>query len=137
MAAEPDGRGPMLTISRRWSHALEESKPGAWAAGAPGLTAAPRAACDPPPDPSMQVTPASAARATAAGHAECARRMLASFLARHVVAARRAVVDLARPRDLLVAVAQHLVPLREPAGRARQREQDGEHVEREPHRLID
>src|SRR3954463_9527649 len=54
-----------------------------------------------------------------------------------VVAARRAEVDLPRAGDLLVLVEQHLLPLREPARGARDGEQDREHVDREPHGLVD
>ena len=45
--------------------------------------------------------------------------------------------DLARTGDLLLAVAEHLVPLREPADGPADREEDGEEVGREAHRLVD
>src|SRR5687767_7096560 len=55
----------------------------------------------------------------------------------HVIPRLRAEVDLARPRDFLVGVVEHLFPLRDPAGGARDREQDGKHVDGEAHRLVD
>ena len=54
---------------------------------------------------------------------------------RHVVAPRRAGIELARPADLLVRILDHLLPLRDPADRAGDREQHGEHGGREAHRL--
>ena len=56
---------------------------------------------------------------------------------RHEVPLLRADVNLPRPRDLLLGIAQHLFPLREPAGRARNREEHREEVLRKAHRLID
>src|SRR5262249_9329641 len=49
----------------------------------------------------------------------------------------RAEVNLARPRDLLLGVEQHLFPLRDPAGDARNREEHRERRRRDPDRLID
>src|SRR5688500_19393046 len=45
-----------------------------------------------------------------------------------VVARALARVDLPRPGDLLLLVLDPLQPLRDPAARARDREQDGEHA---------
>src|ERR1700686_3923484 len=42
---------------------------------------------------------------------------------------------LPRPSDLLLRVSYHLLPLREPANGARNREQYGEHFRLEAHRL--
>src|SRR3546814_10637022 len=50
---------------------------------------------------------------------------------RHIVALRRAGVELARATDLLRGVGDHLVPLRDPADGAGEREQHGEHLGRE------
>ena len=46
-------------------------------------------------------------------------------------------IDLARPGDLLLLVLDHLVPLREPAGHARNREENREHLDGELHGLVD
>src|SRR5215472_1071404 len=54
---------------------------------------------------------------------------------RHVVATRSAGIELARAPDLLVWVLDHLLPLRDPADGAGEREQHGEHGGRETHRL--
>src|SRR5262249_43062068 len=54
---------------------------------------------------------------------------------RQVIAARGAGIELARPSDLLIRILDHLLPLRDPADRARDREQHGEHRSREAHRL--
>src|SRR5690349_24765416 len=64
----------------------------------------------------------------------------ASLLAlrhRHEVAPRSAGEELARTADLLVDVADQLVPLRNPAHRAREREDGGEHRDRDAGRLVD
>src|SRR6185503_5203743 len=55
----------------------------------------------------------------------------------YVVAPPWSQVDLARPGDLLLLVQEHLFPLGEPARGARYREEDGEHVHRESHGLVD
>src|SRR5204862_4813731 len=56
---------------------------------------------------------------------------------RDVLAFGRADIDLPRTRDLLLRVGEHLLPLRDPAGGSRDREQDREDRYREPHRLVD
>src|SRR5215213_4832256 len=56
---------------------------------------------------------------------------------RHVFAGALARVDLARAGDLLLLVVDHLEPLGDPAARARDREQDGEHAHGHPERLVD
>src|SRR5437867_1588457 len=68
---------------------------------------------------------------------EAVRRRSASGLERHVGPLGGAPIDLPRAGDLLVLVLQHLVPLGQPAGGARDREQHREHVHREPHGLVD
>src|SRR4051812_46299315 len=60
-----------------------------------------------------------------------------ALLHRHVLALGGAGVDLARARDLLLRILEHLLPLRQPTRRARDGEQHREHVEREADRLID
>src|SRR6267143_1646977 len=45
-------------------------------------------------------------------------------------------IDLPRARNFLLGVQEHLFPLRDPAGSARNREQNGKHGHRETHRLI-
>src|SRR5687767_5762914 len=57
--------------------------------------------------------------------------------ARRIFAARVSDVDLARTRDLLIGIAEHFLPLRQPAGHARNREQHREDAGREAHGLID
>src|SRR3546814_1132988 len=49
------------------------------------------------------------------------------FVDRHVIALGGAGVELARTADLLLGVGDHLVPLRDPAGGAGEREQGREH----------
>src|SRR5438045_8956485 len=66
-----------------------------------------------------------------------AGRWSTPLLERRVIAAGRAEVDLPRTGDLLVLVEEHLLPLGEPARRPRDREEHGEHVDREPHGLVD
>src|SRR5881392_1728277 len=55
----------------------------------------------------------------------------------YVVLSALAGVDLTRPGDLLLFVVDHLEPLRDPAARAPDREQDGEHVDRHSERFVD
>src|SRR5688500_13729004 len=62
---------------------------------------------------------------------------LAPAVERYVVARALARVDLARPRDLLLRVVDHLQPLGDPAARARDREHDREHLHRQAERLVD
>src|SRR5882672_12889877 len=45
-------------------------------------------------------------------------------------------VELARPADLVFGVADHLLPLRDPALGARQREDTGEHRHRDAERAL-
>src|SRR5687768_9374188 len=56
---------------------------------------------------------------------------------RHVLPPLGAGEELARAADLLIGVADELVPLRDPAHRARQREDRGEHRHRYAERLVD
>src|SRR3954469_17935554 len=62
---------------------------------------------------------------------------LPALLDRHVLAVALALVDLARAGDLRVRVVEHLHPLRDPARRARDREDHREHVGRDLQRLVD
>ena len=112
MAGEPDGRGPMATSCRRCSQARPESNFGAGVR--PGV-------------------PSARARSAFA----ITGAFYARFSLRHVIALRRPGVDLPRPGDLLLGVEQHLFPLRDPAGGPRDGEQHREHLDREPHRLVD
>src|SRR4249920_1742296 len=52
------------------------------------------------------------------------------------LAARRALVELARPADLVFGVGDHLLPLRDPADRASEREDAGEHRHRDAERAL-
>src|SRR5207244_832596 len=56
---------------------------------------------------------------------------------RQVISRAVPEIDLARTGDFLVAVLEHLDPLREPARGARNGEQHREHIYRQAHRLID
>src|SRR5438874_4184747 len=62
---------------------------------------------------------------------------LAAPFDRNEIAPRLAREDLSRTRDLLIGIVEHLLPLRQPAGDARDGEEDREHVHRKLHRLID
>src|SRR5215471_8718669 len=55
---------------------------------------------------------------------------------RDEVPARGAVVELARAADLVLGVADHLLPLRNPADGAREREDAGEHRDRNAQRAL-
>ena len=55
----------------------------------------------------------------------------------HVVARSFAHVDLPRPRDLLLGIQEHFLPLGDPSDRPGNSEQHGEHIWREAHGLID
>src|SRR3970282_2215733 len=46
------------------------------------------------------------------------------------------LVQLARPPDLVLRVGDHLLPLRDPAHRAREREDAGEHRHRDAERAL-
>ena len=59
-----------------------------------------------------------------------------ALLARNVVSCPGTSVNLPRSRDFLFRIEQHLLPLRDPASRSRNREQHGKHFDRKPHRLI-
>src|SRR5688572_13096206 len=52
------------------------------------------------------------------------------------VAPRRPLVELARAADLVLRVGDHLLPLRDPADGARQREDAGEHGHRDAQRAL-
>src|SRR6185503_7697837 len=65
------------------------------------------------------------------------RQNLSAFHERQVIPPRVADVHLLWPRDLLIGVEQHLLPLRDPARRSRNRKQHREHRHREAQRLID
>ena len=63
-------------------------------------------------------------------------RRFSGCVDRGVVARLGADVELAGPGDLRVLV-EHLLPVGQPARGARDGEEDGEHLEREPHGLVD
>src|SRR5690349_25126680 len=52
------------------------------------------------------------------------------------VAARRALVELARAADLVLGIRDHLLPLRDPAHGTREREDAGEHRDRDAERAL-
>src|SRR4029450_3908478 len=64
-------------------------------------------------------------------------RMISTPLDRDEVTLGWARVDLARARDLRLGIAHHSLPLGEPAGRPRNREQHGKHLDRESEGLVD
>src|SRR5581483_10374981 len=59
---------------------------------------------------------------------------LLSLVDRHELAPRRTGVELARAPDLVLGVRDHLVPLRDPADGAGEREDAGEHGDRDAER---
>src|SRR5262249_36733427 len=62
---------------------------------------------------------------------------LRSLFLRHIVPSPGADVHLARARDLLLGIEKHLFPLRNPPRRSWNRKEDGKHLNREAHGLID
>src|SRR5712692_816458 len=64
------------------------------------------------------------------------RCFLAALFDRNVMTRVMAEVDLAWPRNFLLVIEEHLFPLGDPPGSARNREQDRKHGHREAHRLI-
>src|SRR6266481_2005942 len=48
----------------------------------------------------------------------------------------RSLVELARPADLVLGIGDHLLPLRDPAHSAREREDAGEHRHRDAQRAL-
>src|SRR5579862_4767887 len=73
--------------------------------------------------------------ATRSVAALCSSRGLATLRDRNVIALDRPGIKLTRAANLLVGILDHLIPLRDPADGAGDREQHGEHRGREAHRL--
>src|ERR1700716_4343425 len=71
----------------------------------------------------------------ASGVFENYRAALLPLVDLDVIAAGDAGVELARTADLLLRILDHLAPLADPADGAGDREQHGEHRDRETHRL--
>src|SRR5713226_8425804 len=69
-------------------------------------------------------------------YAKWLRCFLAALFDRNVMTRVMAEVDLAWPRNFLLVIEEHLFPLGDPTGSARNREQDRKHGHRETHRLI-
>src|SRR3954454_2575350 len=88
--------------------------------------------------PRMEIPPRCASRSLAsiAANGEFRRTLLAlrERDERALVVTR---VDLPRPRDLLLGIGEHLLPLREPARQSPEREEHREVVGRVAHRLVD
>src|SRR5438046_533558 len=122
-AAEPAGRGPKATCFWRCVHALEASNFRA-ATGVPGFCAS---------APHAIRSSASAV----SGQRWHRRTLLTALVEGHVIPPLGSGIDLPRSRDLLIRVENHLFPLRNPARRARNREQHREHRDREAHGLVD
>src|SRR5260370_24171140 len=68
--------------------------------------------------------------------AKCIRCLLVSLMDRNVMTRVVPEIDLAGARNLLLGVEEHLFPLRDPTGSARNGEEHGEHGHRKTHRLI-
>src|SRR5829696_321010 len=131
MAGEPDGRGPISTIALRSAKARIPSNIGAAAAGACGCAADTHAAST----PTNRATSISKVQTLRFPDFQISKSL--PLVVRHVIARAGAEIDLARAGDLLVGIVEHLFPLRDPPGGARDREQHREHLDREPHGLID
>src|SRR3954467_1804124 len=84
----------------------------------------------------LQITTMPPRSASTAARSRGARPAL-PLVDRDVVARALARVDLARAGDLLLLVLDHLQPLGDPAARARDREQHGEHADRHLKCLVD
>src|SRR5258708_29817831 len=69
-------------------------------------------------------------------YAKWIRCSLAALINGNIMTRFVAEVDLARPRNFLLGIEEHLFPLRDPTGSARNREQDWKHRHWETHRLI-
>src|SRR5208283_4991305 len=59
-----------------------------------------------------------------------------SVVERDIAAQVVTEVDLAGARDFLLGIEEHLLPLRDPAGSARNGEEHREHGHRKAHRLV-
>src|ERR1700682_2350797 len=75
-------------------------------------------------------------RASRRPYSKWIRCLLVPLIDRNVMTRVVPEIDLARARDFLLGVEEHLFPLRDPPGSARNREEDGQHGHRETHRLI-
>src|SRR5439155_5866632 len=64
------------------------------------------------------------------------RVALSTLFSRDVVPLSGSDINLPRPRDLLLGVEEHFLPLRNPAGRPGNGEKDWKHLHRESHGLI-
>ena len=62
---------------------------------------------------------------------------LAAVIHRNITARIFAQIDLSWPRDFLLAIEQHFLPLRNPPRCSRNREEHWKHGDRQTHRLID
>src|SRR5258708_38774575 len=75
-------------------------------------------------------------RASRRPYSKWIRCLLVPLIDRNVMTRVVPEIDLARACDFLLGVEEHLFPLRDPTGSARNREQDGKHGHWETHRLI-
>src|SRR5580692_8468927 len=78
----------------------------------------------------------SATKGEPRAKSECAKR-LAAMVEGYITARVVTQIHLPGPGNFLFGIEQHFFPLRNPARRARDREEDREHRRRESHRLID
>src|SRR5712664_981420 len=69
-------------------------------------------------------------------YSKCIRCSRISLIDRNVMTRVVPEIDLPWARNLLLGVEEHLFPLRDPAGSARNGEEHGEHGHRKTHRLI-
>src|SRR5882762_4182812 len=75
-------------------------------------------------------------RASRRPYSKWIRCLLVPLIDRNVMTRVVPHIDLARARNFLLGVEEHLFPLRDPTGSAWNREEDGKHGHRETHRLI-
>src|SRR5437879_6212954 len=88
---------------------------------------------------SLQITIRDAlglSRTSRRAYSKWIRCLLIPLIDRNVMTRVVSHIDLARARNFLLGVEEHLFPLRDPTGGARNREEDGKHGHRETHRLI-
>src|SRR6266853_3478085 len=75
-------------------------------------------------------------RASRRAYSKWIRCFLIALIDRNVMTSVVPEIDLARARNFLLGIEEHLFPLRDPTGCARNREEHGKHSHRETHRLI-
>src|SRR6185437_13481598 len=79
--------------------------------------------------------PVPITRTSASDGTSCTWLKISTLVDGYIIAERRARVKLAWTADFLARVLDHFLPLRDPAGGARDGEEHGEHGGRETHRF--